>query len=87
MPKPPKLKGDPDWHNRLSGLEDYLMLATQDALERAFIAGAYPDELLAALTVVYLRSCREYQTVGDTRPPVTVGHEFHRAMYVDAEVV
>ena len=73
---------------RLSALEEFLMGAMSGHLEEAFRAGACPDELLAAVTVVYLRSAADYRAHGRAADvPVRVGQQFHRSMYVTPEVV
>ena len=86
-PKPPNLKRSTNQTLRLSMLEDYLMQGMGQSLERAFVAGAYPDELLAAVAVVYRRMLRLYSARGDAAGPVLVGDQFHRTMYVNPEVV
>lgn len=58
------------------------------SLSRAHVAGACPDELLAALRVVYLRSLSAYAEEHPTDVPLAVADDYYTMVYGDeAEVV
>jgi hypothetical protein len=74
---------------RLSQLEEYLTESMGTHLVRAHRAGACPDELLAAVAIMYYRYLHEYAASGaPVEIPLRVGQRYHEQMYLaGAEVV
>lgn len=86
-PKPPDLWAERDGLARLMLLESHLGEVLSDALDRAFVAGANPGELLTGLQVVFLRSVDRYPDGAELQHLLGTGQSYYQRIYRQAEVV
>lgn len=86
-PKPPDLSREHDALARLMALDDHLGAVVAEAMDRAFIAGANPGELLTCLQVVFLRSVDRYPDGSALPDLLGAGRSYYQRIYRQAEVV
>lgn len=86
-PKPPDLWSERDALARLMLLEAHLGEVWSEALDRAFVAGANPGELLTCLQVVFLKSVDRYPDGAELQHLLGAGQSYYQRIYRQAEVV